>query len=111
MDVLMNEMSLADYLRHMMEELNYSSERSFALHLGVSYSTVNRVLKGEKISADALQRIADGLHVPVETLYRLTGYLPPEEAQNQVLREIEHLLRDLPEADQQRILDLVRVEY
>jgi transcriptional regulator with XRE-family HTH domain len=102
---------LPDYLRRMMEELNYSSERSFALYLGVSYSTVNRLLRGARVDPDSLQQIADALHVPVENLYRLAGYLPPEEAKTQVLREIEHLMRELPEADQRRILDLIRVEH
>jgi transcriptional regulator with XRE-family HTH domain len=107
----MDENQLPDYLRRMMEELNFSSERSFALHLGVSYSTVNRLLRGARVDPDSLQQIADALHVPVENLYRLAGYLPTEEAKSQVLREIEHLMRELPEADQRRILDLIRVEY
>lgn len=107
----MENLTLADYLRATMEEFNYTSERSFALYLGVSYSTVNRILAGDKVDADSLIKIAKALHVPIETLYRLAGYLPPEEAKTQVLREVEHLLRELPEADQRRILDLVRVEY
>jgi transcriptional regulator with XRE-family HTH domain len=111
MDGSMSENKLPDYLRQMMDELNYASERSFANYLKVSYSTVNRILKGEKVDPDSLLRIAEALHVPVETVYRLAGYLPPEEMQTQVLREIEHLLREMPEADQRRILDLVRVEY
>jgi transcriptional regulator with XRE-family HTH domain len=107
----MTENDLANYLRQMMEELNYSSERSFALYLGVSYSTVNRLLHGARIDPESLQQIANALHVPVENLYRRAGYLPPEEAQTQVIREIEHLMRELPEADQRRILDLIRVEH
>jgi transcriptional regulator with XRE-family HTH domain len=107
----MSNNQLPDYLRRMMEELNYSSERSFALYLGVSYSTVNRLLRGARVDPDSLQQIADALHIPIENLYRLSGYLPPEEAKSQVLREIEHLMRELPEADQRRILDLIRVEH
>lgn len=105
------DLALADYLRRMMRELNYDSERAFALFLGVSYSTVNRILKGTRVGPEPLEQIASALHVPVENLYRLAGYLPPEETRAQVMREIEHLLRQLPEADQRRVLDLVRVEY
>lgn len=105
------QVTLASYLRQQMEELHFHSERSFALFLGVSYTTVNRILRGVMVETESLQRIAAALHVPVETLYRLAGYLPPEEQQTQLLREIEHLLRELPEADQRRILDLVRIEY
>jgi transcriptional regulator with XRE-family HTH domain len=107
----MTESDLANYLRQMMEELNYSSERSFALYLGVSYSTVNRLLRGARIDPESLLQIASALHVPVENLYRLAGYLPLEEAQTRVIREVEHLMRELSEADQRRILDLIRVEH
>jgi transcriptional regulator with XRE-family HTH domain len=107
----MNEITLASYLKNLMVELNYASERSFAAYLGVSYSTVNRILRGEKVDPDSLIRISEALHVPVENLYRMAGYLPPEEMQTLVMREVEHLLRQMPEADQRRILDLVRVEY
>lgn len=107
----MPENSLADYLHRSMEELHYTSERSFAAYLGVSYSTVNRLLRGDKVDPESLQKVAAGLKVPIENLYRLAGYLPPDEAQTQVLREIEGLLRKLPDADQRRILEMVRVEY
>jgi transcriptional regulator with XRE-family HTH domain len=107
----MTESDLANYLRQMMEELNYASERSFALYVGVSYSTVNRLLRGARIDPESLLQIASALHVPVENLYRLAGYLPLEEAQTRVIREVEHLMRELSEADQRRILDLIRVEH
>jgi transcriptional regulator with XRE-family HTH domain len=58
----------------MMEELNYSSGRSFALYLGVSYSTVNRLLHGARIDPESLLPIANALHVPVENLYRLADF-------------------------------------
>jgi transcriptional regulator with XRE-family HTH domain len=105
------EVTLASYLHRKMKELNFHSERSFALYLGVSYTTVNRILRGKKVDADILHRISEALHVPVENLYRLAGYLPPEEQKTQMMREIERLLRELPDADQRRILDLVRIEY
>jgi len=102
---------LAQYLRQAIEERHFHSERSFAAHTGISPRTLGRILRGEKVDPEPLQKIADALRVPVESLYRLAGYLPPEEAQTQVLHEIESLLRQLPEADQRRILEVVRVEH
>lgn len=102
---------LAQYLRQAIEERHFHSERSFAAHAGISPRTLGRILRGEKVDPQPLQKIADALKVPVESLYRLAGYLPPEEAQTQVLHEIENLLRQLPEADQRRILEVVRVEH
>ncbi len=102
---------LPQYLRQAMQERHFPSERSFATYAGISPRTLGRILRGEKVDPEPLQKIADALKVPVESLYRLAGYLPPDEAQTQVLREIESLLRQLPEADQRRILEVVRVEH
>jgi transcriptional regulator with XRE-family HTH domain len=103
--------TLAEYVRELMEERRFSSERAFALHVGISPRTLGRILDGEKVDPESLQKIAAVLNLPVENLYRLAGYLPPEEARTQLLREIEHLLRRLPEDTQRRILDMVRVEH
>lgn len=102
---------LANYLRQEIQNRRFSSERSFAAQADISPRTLGRILRGEKVDPEPLQKIAHALQVPVESLYRLAGYLPPEEAQTQVLHEIENLLRQLPEADQRRILEVVRVEH
>jgi transcriptional regulator with XRE-family HTH domain len=102
---------LAQYLKQVMQDQRFRSERSFAAKAGISPRTLGRLLRGEKVDPEPLQKIADMLSIPVENLYRLAGYLPAEEAQTQVLREIENLLRQLPEADQRRILEVVRVEH
>jgi transcriptional regulator with XRE-family HTH domain len=99
------------YLKQAMRDRHFHSERAFAAHAGISPRTLGRILRGEKVDPEPLQKIADALTVPVESLYRLAGYLPPDEAQTQVLREIESLLRQLPEFDQRRILEVVRVEH
>jgi transcriptional regulator with XRE-family HTH domain len=105
------ETPLTRYLWKAIEERRFDSERSFALHAGISPRTLGRILRGKKVDLDTLQLIAEGLRVPVADLYRLAGLLPPEEAQTQVLSEVEHLLRQLPEADQRRILEMVRLEH
>lgn len=105
------ETTLARYIHNLIEERQFPSERAFALHTGVSPRTVGRILSGEKVDPESLQKIAEALNIPVENLYRMAGYLPPEEASAVVLREVEHLLRQLPEASQRRILDMVRVEH
>ena len=102
---------LVRYIRQAIQDHHFPSERSFAAHTGISPRTLGRILRGSKVDPESLLRIAEGLQIPVEGLYRLAGYLPPEEAQNQVLREIENLLRKLPETDQRRILEVVRVEH
>jgi len=102
---------LAAYLRQEIQDRQFRSERAFAARAGISPRTLGRILRGEKVDPEPLQKIAEALNTPVENLYRLAGYLPPAEVQSQVLGEIENLLRQLPEADQRRILEVVRVEH
>lgn len=103
--------TLSGYLRQAMKDHHFPSERAFAAHAGISPRTLGRILRGEKVDPESLQNIAVALNIPVEILYRLADYLPPDEARSQVLHEIENLLRQMPEADQRRILEVVRVEY
>ena len=103
--------TLSGYLRQAMKDHHFHSERSFAAAAGISPRTLGRILRGEKVDPASLQRLAGVLNSPVEILYRLARYLPPDEAQSQVLHEIENLLRQMPEADQRRILEVVRVEH
>lgn len=105
------ENPLAVYLRQEIDDRKFHSERAFAARAGISPRTLGRILRGEKVDPEPLQKIAAALNTPVESLYRLAGYLPPEQAHSQVLGEIENLLRQLPEADQRRILEVVRVEH
>ena len=103
--------ALARYIRTLMADHGFRSERAFALHTGVSPRTLGRILDGTKVDPESLLRIAQALNLPVENLYRLAGYLPPEEDRSRLLREVEYLLRDLSEADQRRILEQVRIEH
>ena len=68
------------------------------------------MLNGERVGPDTLAQVAEALGVPVEMLYRLCGYLPPEEDQSMVLQELEALLRSLDRDTQRHIRDLVREE-
>jgi transcriptional regulator with XRE-family HTH domain len=84
--------SLATYLRSMMEQMNYPSVRSFAFYLGISHTTLNRLLRGDSVEREVLQKIAEALHVPVENLYRMT-VLRPTDLNRHVDRWMVELLR------------------
>ena len=55
-----------------MQDHHFHSERSFATQAGISPRTLGRILRGEKVDPEPLQKIADALSVPVENLYRLS---------------------------------------
>jgi len=102
--------TLADYLTKAMQERNLSI-RAFAMYTGLAHSTIRQILDGKTPDHKTLQKIADYLVVPVETLYRLAGILPKEEEHRQeIIRVIEHLMARLPESDQQEVLQIVRMK-
>lgn len=106
-----NELSeLAKYLIGVMKERNLSV-RAFAAQAKVAHGTIQNILAGKPVDHRTLQKLADYLSVPVDTLYRLAGILPTEEEhREETIRVIEYLMAKLPESDRQEILEIVRMK-
>lgn len=105
--------TLGTYIQSIMKERNISG-RALSMYADVSQGALNNVLH-DKADPDpkTLIKIADYLNIPVEELYRLAGYLPDEDSdlKDQLVREIEYLMKKLPDESRQRILEIVRVEH
>lgn len=100
---------LGEYLRSVLKERRLS-QRSLALHIGVSNSTVNRLIKGKPADHETLRKLSEYLSIPLEDLYRMAGMLPPEPERNERQELIElilYLLGRLPEKDQAEIVTLI----
>jgi len=104
--------SLAEYLQSVLDERQLSI-RALATYAKISHSTVRRVLAGEIVDYPTLQALADYLNLPVVTVYRMAGLMPEEEESvaSVVLAEIENMLRELPEASQKKIRDMIKLEW
>lgn len=101
---------LAHYLNQVLTERNLSI-RAFATYANMAHATVRRILAGEQVDASTLQKLADYLGLPTETVYRMAGMLPPEEnLRQELIRLIEHLMAKLPESDQQEIVEIIRMK-
>lgn len=68
-------------------------------------------MSGGKPDPDTLIKFAEYLNEPVENFFRLAGWLPQESVISSVLREIEKILIDMPEANAKKIRDQIRVEW
>ena len=98
------------YLRQVMDDRGFASERAFARRYNLPRMTLRRLLAGERVDVDSLILVAEALDVPVEVFFQLCGYLPVERSRSRLLDEVEALLRGLDPDAQRRIRDLVRDE-
>lgn len=102
--------NLAQYINQVLIERNLSI-RAFATYANLAHATVRRILAGEHVDNATLQKLADYLKLPIDTVYRMAGVLPTEEEhKRELVRVIEHLLARLPESDQEEILQIVRMK-
>lgn len=106
------EQTLGAYIR---EHLGHRSVRALAEYAGIGVATAHRLVNDQVENPDAptLQKVAEYLHIPVENLYRLAGYLPDEDEslRNALIREAEHLLKQLPEESQREFVEMLRVMH
>ena len=98
------------------EQLGDRSQRDLAHGAGIGMGTVTNLLRYDaeagnqsKPTHETLQAVADYLKVPIDTLYQLAGYLPPEEdLETRMSRLIAKLITQLTPDEQQEIADLIR---
>ncbi len=72
---------------------------------------MSRILSGErKPTPETLQAFARALKLPIETIYRAAGLLPPADKIDEKIRNIEHSVAGLSEDDQRDVLEYVRMK-
>lgn len=55
--------------------------------------------------------IAEALKIPIIEVYRVSGILPPEPDESPLINQISFLISNLPEAEQQDILEFVKLRH
>jgi transcriptional regulator with XRE-family HTH domain len=102
---------LAEYLGAILEERRLS-QRALAMYVGVSSSTISRIMSGEDADPETLRKLADYLNVPSQLLFEMAGYIETgEDLKARAVQEAEHLLRQLPPDAQRKMLEMIRLEH
>jgi transcriptional regulator with XRE-family HTH domain len=103
---------LAEFIERLLSERK-ASIRALAMYMDVSDRTVRRMIEGENPEPETLKKLAEYANFPVGELFKMVGWLdePSGDLDSEMLAEIEHLLRTLPEASQRKIRDMIRLEH
>lgn len=89
------------------------SQSEFARRAGLTRQAISYYTTGKSKQPDefALQKIAAALKIPPEEVYRAAGIPLSKSTENKIISQITHLALDLPEAEQQDILEFVKLRH
>lgn len=86
------------------------SDLAHAAKLGSG--TISNIMNGNrKVGQDTLSKIAIALNLPAETVFRAAGLLTPKSEEDEIIEQINHLAKDLPEQEQQDILEFIKLRH
>lgn len=103
--------TLNDWLLKEMKSRNWT-QAELARRAGVSRTAIGDVLSGKRnMGKDLAQLVAEAFKIPVVEVYRVAGILPPEPNENPIIKQIAHLAIDLPDDEQQDILEFVKLRH
>jgi transcriptional regulator with XRE-family HTH domain len=76
----MDTPAFAEWFRKQLDRRGWS-QADFARAAGLAHATVSTWYRGVRVpDPESCDRIADALHIDVETVLRMAGHLPPEPA-------------------------------
>ena len=88
------------------------SQSELARLAKIGTGTISNIMSGNrKVGQDTLRAIAHALKLPPETIFRAAGLLPSITPENELINQITHLTSDLPEREQQDILEFVKMRH
>lgn len=97
-DWLLNELHVRDW-----------TQAELARRAGVSRAAISDIISGKRnMGKDLAQSVSEALKIPIEEIYRAAGLLPPKPEENRIIKQIAHLTHDLPEQEQNDILEFVK---
>lgn len=105
----MNKKDFALWLLELMSERKLKAA-DLSRMTSVDPAVISRLLSAERgPKPRTLEAIATGLDLPVDAVYRAAGMLPPESPENELINQIVHLTEQLPEREQEDILEFVKL--
>lgn len=103
-------MDFSDWLREQIELRDWS-QADLARASHISPTQIARILSRERnVGNEAVIAIAFAFKLPPEQVYRAAGILPPATETTELIEQMIHDVKDLPEQDQQEILAFIRMK-
>lgn len=103
--------SFQELIRSELQRKNIS-QKVMADAVGVTPAQISRILSGERGASDELlQKIANFLTIPIETIYRALKRIPQKSLKNTIIERIDLIFAQLPEEDQEELYDMIERRY
>jgi len=105
----MSVVNFVDWLQNELNKRNWS-QADLARRSGVAPGTISRIMNNSRgVGPELLNLIAIGLRLPPEQVFRAAGLLPEQENDSPRAEEAKFLFQQIPEEDQEIIIQLMRV--
>jgi transcriptional regulator with XRE-family HTH domain len=98
-----------DWLLQRLKESDWS-QADLARSSGLTTAAISKYMSGRIPDEAALRKIAKAFRIPLETVFRAAGILPPEAASDVIVDEITHIARQLPSSDVQELIEIARLK-
>ena len=110
-DCLMTKVDFAEWLNNVLSDKEIKPVE-LARMARIDPGVVTRILKAERSPRPkTIEAIARALKLPLETVFRAAGLLPPQSPQSELISRIIHLTSELPEEDQTEILEYAQLRH
>jgi transcriptional regulator with XRE-family HTH domain len=78
---------------------------------GISDVQVSRIFSGEqKAGFETLRAVAKALDIPLYEVFVRAGLLPPDGERSPLVERMVEILKTLPEADQEELIEMARLK-
>jgi len=99
--------TFGEWLKEEIDELRIS-QTELAKMVGVQPAQISRIISGERgTTPEVLEKVASILRLPPDHVFQIAGILPAKPKANQKIEQIPHLAADLPEEEQEYILEVI----
>jgi transcriptional regulator with XRE-family HTH domain len=103
-----NTSTFTDWLLAEMEQRGWS-QSDLARHAKVSNAAISDIFSGRRnIGKNLATALADGLDLPIQTVFRAAGLLPPDKKVNEEIEQIVHEAERMNRDEQLELLSYIR---
>jgi transcriptional regulator with XRE-family HTH domain len=104
------DMTFEEWLNAQMNERSWN-QSELGRRTGLTRQAIGNYLSGRIPDEAAIRKIARAFKLPPETAFRAAGILPPESPENELINSIIHLTSELPDQEQQDILEFIKLRH